>query len=620
MSEFHFLRPEWFWALLPLVALLLLMLLKKRNQANWRTVIDPQLMPHVLIGKTGQTRKWPLIALALGGLIGITALAGPSWERLPTPVFRSQSALAIGLDLSLSMDSTDLKPSRLIRARLKIADILKQRREGQTALIVFSADAFTITPLTDDTDTINAQLSSLSTTIMPTQGSRPDTAIRKAIDLFQQASVKNGTVLLLTDGGELSELEDATKTLVDTGHRLSILGIGTDEGAPIAKPGGGFVTDRNGSIVIPKLNEMPLRNLALKGGGRYRGIAADDSDILYLLNDQNKHFTETASTDIKTDHWREEGPWLVLLLLPLAALAFRRGFLCLLLVLLLPLPQPAHAFSWNELWLNADQRGEKAYQQEQHAKAAELFQDPHWKASALFRAGEYEKSIEALQDIETADAFYNKGNALAKLGKIPEAIASYEKTLTLTPKHEDAKYNLDLLKKLQQQQKDSKQNQPNQSEQDQSQTDKSQPDQSQQDQAKQDQPGQDAPQQDQSQQNQTAQNQAEEDQSGSNSSTEQKNQTDTENDQALAAEKEKQEDQEPKNQADQAQNDEAQDMPEDKAQFASPNLKDAPMSEEQQATEQWLRRIPDDPGGLLRRKFRYQYSQGNHQQQEQEPW
>lgn len=603
MNTLHFLRPEWFFALLPLTIVLLFLLLKKRNQAHWRSVIDPQLMPYVLIGKTAKNRTASLLLLACAGLAAITALAGPCWERLPTPVFRSQSALVIGLDLSLSMDSTDLKPSRLTRARLKITDILKQRQEGQTGLIVFAAEAYTVTPLTDDTDTINSQLSSLSTSIMPAQGSRPDSAIRKAIELFQQASVKNGSLLLLTDGGESPEIEKAIAALVEAGHTISIMGVGTAAGAPIVMQSGGFVTDRDGNIVIPKLNEMQLRSYALQGGGRYRGITTDDSDTSYLLSDQNPRFAETQSTDIQTDHWREEGPWLVLLLLPLATLVFRRGFLCLMLILMLPLPQPAQAISWNELWLNADQRGKHAYQQEQHAEAAELFQDPAWKASAYFRSGQYEKSLHALEGIETADAFYNKGNALAKLGNIAEAINSYQKALTLDPEHEDAQYNLDLLKKLQQQQ-DPQQSPQSDSAQSEQQSQQQQP--------------QDSADSGESAQNPADQTQSQQHQSGSQQTPQEKG----DNSEQASATENAENDNENNNStttpvpANKEQN--AQETAEPQNAMTS-ETQETPLSEEQQATEQWLRRIPDDPGGLLRRKFRYQYGQGK-QQQEQEPW
>ncbi|MDM8563018.1 VWA domain-containing protein, partial [Candidatus Marithioploca araucensis] len=170
------------------------------SSGNWKTVCDPQLLPHLLLDEEGKRRIWPIYALGIGGLLSILALAGPTWERLPQPAFRDQSALVIVLDLSRSMDATDIEPSRLVRARFKVADILKQRKEGQTALIVYAEDAFIVTPLTDDTETIASQLSVLNTSLMPSQGSRVDIALKKAGILLKQAGLKKGNVLLITDG------------------------------------------------------------------------------------------------------------------------------------------------------------------------------------------------------------------------------------------------------------------------------------------------------------------------------------------------------------------------------------------------------------------------------------
>ena len=177
-ETFHFIRPYWLFLLIPLLLIVIFFLQNRLSKSNWEKICDPKLLPHLLIEKEGKQKHIPIYLLAIGGLLAIFALAGPTWERLPQPAFRDQSALVIALDLSRSMDANDIKPSRLIRARYKIADILKQRQEGQTALIVYAGEAFPVTPLTDDIDTITAQLSVLDTTIMPAQGSHADLAIK----------------------------------------------------------------------------------------------------------------------------------------------------------------------------------------------------------------------------------------------------------------------------------------------------------------------------------------------------------------------------------------------------------------------------------------------------------
>ena len=199
LTNFHFLRPEWFFALIPLFILAALLLRRKLFSRNWQSIIDPKLTPYVLIGKAGKQSYWPVSLLVITGVIAIIAEAGPVWQRLPQPVFKQQSAMVIALDLSSSMDAEDVKPSRLQRAQFKLRDLLALRREGQTALIVYANAAFTVTPLTDDTNTIISMVPSLSTSMLPAQGNDTEAALNKAVELLKNASVNNGDILLITD-------------------------------------------------------------------------------------------------------------------------------------------------------------------------------------------------------------------------------------------------------------------------------------------------------------------------------------------------------------------------------------------------------------------------------------
>lgn len=607
MQDFHFLRPEWFWTLIPLALLLAWFATGRFRNGQWAKVIDPQLLEHVLTGQRHQQRLRPLVLLGLAGVLTITALAGPAWKKLPQPVFRDQSALVILLDLSRSMDSRDLKPSRLQRAQHKLTDILRQRRSGQTGLIVYAAQPYTVTPLTDDTETINAHVSGLSTGLMPAQGSRPDLAIRKAMELFEQAGVRHGKVLFITDTIEPGQVENAADELYAAGHELLILGVGTADGAPVPVQGGGFLKDASGAIVIPKLDAGALRQI-VAGHGKYHGLTVDDSDIHYLLAETPAAGLnlQTEDTDLKTDTWREEGPWLLLPVVLLAALAFRRGLLLAAVFILLPLSQPVEAFEWDSLWLNDNQRGAQKLDEGNAEQAAALFDDPHWRGVAQYRAGDYEAAIENLDGIETADAFYNKGNALAHLGKTEEAVAAYEQALKLDPEHEDARHNRDLLLKQQQSKQQQQQQQNDSSQNDQNQS------------------------ADNQQQNQQSDNgdMQQPQEAGDSQSPDQQDQANQQAENTDSANMENREDS-PENQEQSEQNagqelsssdEESADKDDTQQQQALAETGEEP-DPQQQATEQWLRRIPDDPSGLLRRKFLYQYrQQQQHQPQETEPW
>ncbi|MCF6355513.1 MAG: VWA domain-containing protein [Candidatus Polarisedimenticolaceae bacterium] len=593
MDNFHFLRPLWFLALLPLLAIIWLLWHQTINSKAWRAVCDPELLPYLLADEQGVRQRWPLLAIGLAGLLGIIAMAGPVWEQREQPLFREQSALVLALDLSRSMDATDIKPSRLARARYKISDILKQRREGQTALIVYAATPFLITPLTDDTATIAAQLNSLETALMPSQGTRPDLAVKKAAELLQQAGQSQGDILLITDGIAPLSVEKILSAMDNRAYRISLLGVGTPEGAPILLPEGGFLKNAAGEIVLPRLDGSTLSELAQAGGGRYHKLSINDDDIQYLLaplQDRQSHTAEKEAA-LTTDQWQEEGPWLLLLILPLAVLAFRRGYLLLVLFMLLPHSQDAMAVEWQELWTRADQQAFQTLQQGDASAAARQFENREWKAAAHYRAGEYEQAIEVLDGINSPDALYNKGNALAQFGKLPEALQAYDQALELNPEDEDIAYNRELVEKqLEQQQKEDQQQQNSDEDQQQQNSDE-----------------------DQQSSEQQQQSQSQQDQSESQSGEQQQEPQQSEPQQGDEGEQ-----QEPPT---------AQEQPEkgdEQEQSESEMTKPEEMTEEEksmaQATEQWLRRIPDDPGGLLRRKFLYQYQRQPQPVQEAQQW
>lgn len=609
MEQLHFLRPWWVLGLIPLCLILVFLWRSKQAKGAWRAVCDAHLIPYILEQRLPAKRLHYSLLMGFAGILAIVALAGPAWQKLPQPLFKQQSALVVMLDLSKSMDAQDVTPSRLQRARLKLLDLLRLRNEGQTALIVYAADAFVVTPLTDDTETITALVHSLSTDLMPSQGSRPDRAIEQALELLSQAGMQRGSLLLMSDGVAEDEVDRLAAMVVGSGHRLSVIAVGTKEGAPIPDTAGGFVKDSVGQIVVPKLNESGLMELAKLGEGIYSRLRVEDADIIRVLtlSDTNLLGSDTEQTELQTDQWREEGPWLLLVLLPIALLAFRRGLLLVALCIGLHWSDPVAAFEWDDLWFNPNQKGARAMTQQDYVGAAGMFRDEQWKAAAFYRAGEYDQSLAHLEHASGSDAVYNRGNALAKLGRIQEAIESYEHVLAEQPDHEDAKYNLDLLQKLQDQQQQS-----------------SQPDQ-QQTSSQSDDPEQDKKNnsQERPQSNQAEQSDINQDETESQNENQQSlNQNEA--NQGSSPEPEQQHG----DQAEQADNgqqhsqkQEARQQQQDPRKQAQTELERQTHKQEQQATEQWLRRIPDDPGGLLRRKFRYQYSRrGGQVEQETQQW
>jgi Ca-activated chloride channel homolog len=457
-AELHLLRPLWLLSLVPAAILLILLWRRPAGALAWRRLVDAHLLPHLLVGEERSPRRRVLGLLALGWLLVTLALAGPVWERVTQPVFATEAARILVLDLSPSMNVADIRPSRLARARFEILDLLNAAEEGHTALLAFGPEPFLLSPLTRDTKTIAAQVPHLTTDLIPVPGERRTArALLAAGELLARAGARQGEIILVTDGiGAIAETGAAAQLLVSEGHRISVLAVGTPDGGPVPAEAGGFELEADGGVRIARLGERDLRELTRVGRGRYLEAQAGDADTRALLGQGTARGEMTEAPSLESDQWREEGPWLLLALLPLAALAFRRGWLVPMLAcaIILP-PTPGWAFGWSDLWWRADQQAARQLEAGAEAAAAARFQDPAWRAAASYRAGDYARALAALADVPDPEADYNRGNALARLGRLDEAVTAYERVLEREPDHEDARHNLELVQALRERQPES---------------------------------------------------------------------------------------------------------------------------------------------------------------------
>ena len=614
-ESFHFQYPEWFWLLIPLLLLLWLLRRAHEQSSAWRKVCDARLLPFLLNSQDSRASSLPAGLMLAGGLLAVIALADPVWEQREQPVYRNEAARVIVLDLSSSMLSPDMKPSRMMQARYKVADILKQDLDGQTGLVAFAGDAFAVAPLTHDTDTIKALLSPLQPSLMPVQGSRVDLGLIKAAELLRQAGLSSGDIVLVTDGIDGERAVDAARQVARDGYRVSVLAVGTDDGAPIPNGRGGFLRDSLGEVVMPSLDQSALRELATVGGGEYALITRGEDDIRYLLSSMTPDSGERVEQPgLHTDAWHSTGPLLAALLLPLAALAFRRGWLLVMVLLVggtVSVPQPAMALGWDDLWLRPDQQASRALQAGDHEQAAALAQDPALRGTAEYRSGDYASALESFTGQSSVDADYNQGNALAQLQRYEEAITAYDRALAQQPDMEDALHNKAQVERLLQQQQQ-QQGQNEQQEQQQGEGADSQQDQQ-------------GGEQDKSDAQQQGSEDGDESQSAKGESDDQDQAADEDSRQAQASKQNAEQTEDQSSAPEDQQNPEQpaaasdiEEQPGESTDDPSQDGKDTPQSvaeaepldsEEQRAAEQWLRRIPDDPAGLLRRKFLYQYNQ-----------
>ena len=648
--QLHFLRPQWLWALIPAAVIYGLIRSIKHRQNQATNMINDVLYNYLTQGgsQTQSTQRlWPLL---LGAVLAIVAMAGPTTQKIPKPVYDIAQAKVIVMDMSLSMRATDIAPDRLSRMSYKAIDLINANNGGEIGLIAYAGDAFVISPITTDGTNLNALIPGLRPEIMPEFGSEPELALEKAALMLEQAGYLNGDIIWFTDGVDYDQMPGLTSLLQSMPHRVSILSVGTPDGAPIKLTNGQLLKDSSGAIVIPRLDNASLQTLAGITNGAFTPITADEQDIKIIMQVADTLLADaTKLNTLQGDDWYELGPYLLLPVIFIVLLYSRKHWVLLLTIVLLPLcgltlQQPAFAQAMpqkssadlppppsSELnavqsfrtpldflppaLQNNNQKGLRAFQNGDYATSQSLFTDPEWQAQAQYAQGEYAEALAHFAQTDDALSQYNAGNSLAKLGQYDKALEAYQRANALDSDFIEAQENQAALELFLQNQppQDSSQDQ---SKQDQDQSDE-QNDQEQQEQQSQSQDNQESAsdeQESQDQQSQQQQSQDEQSQQNQQQSEDQKEQpspAESKDEQEQGDDQQKQQDkQQPK---EPTQPDEPQESQEVQAQQQEQQL--TPEEQEKmQRMQALMNKVPNDPGYLLKRKMELEYQQRKRQQ------
>jgi len=295
-AEFHFLRSEWLWLLLPALPVWWLMWRRHDQLRGWRRSIAPHLLPHLLVGSTTvQSKIRPVYLLGLFWLLAIFALAGPSWQREATPFAEDQAVLVILFKVTPSMQAGDVQPSRLRRAAYKIEKLLERRPDTRTALIAYAGTAHRVMPFTHDHKLIYQFANELAPEIMPKAGDDLVDAVIKSDneETFRKKGLKN-------------------KRQTSVPVQLWAIAAGPD------------VMPVMGSPSAPPLDEASMKEAASALGGGMIPITIDDGDIETVNHRIGRSMTSIGRSE--GERWQDAGYWVVPLLVLLALFWFRRGW------------------------------------------------------------------------------------------------------------------------------------------------------------------------------------------------------------------------------------------------------------------------------------------------------
>ncbi|MGF1902827.1 vWA domain-containing protein [Aliivibrio sifiae] len=468
MANFTFLYPLWFLALIPLGVLVLI----QRKNKNTTGLIAPHIAKQLGMTQKTQGNGFTL-GLVLAWLSVTTALAGPSFGYKDSPSFQLSGARVLVMDMSRSVYATDVKPNRLTQEKYKAKDLLPYWKEGMTGLVAYGADSYLVSPLTEDSQTLNNLITNLSPEIMPYKGKGSNllAAVAQSIEMMTKSGHQQGDIIVLTDGISNQQLDKVMSRVKGTKWRISLLGIGTKNGAPIELPSGQLLTDSSGKTVVATLDSDPLVTLAQATNGVAQLIQSDNSDIETIARLTKTPLEQvTQNSDTQVNSRANHGYWLLFPLVLFSLLSFRKGMFLALLLVLLPVDKSMANTDVSNSLISNDYTAHQQFEQKNYQAASEQFKSKQWKGAAQYKAGDYKGAIESLTGLEDTQSQYNLANALAQNGQLEEAKEKYESLLKTEPDMKDAKKNLDVVNKAleqkqqqqQQQQQDDKNKQSDQ--------------------------------------------------------------------------------------------------------------------------------------------------------------
>lgn len=425
-TQFHFIRPLWLLALIPMVFLIWLRW-HEESKPSWKDILPDHLREVLTIGEHGWRKQLPLKLLMVNVFIAILICAGPSWQREASPFGEDKASMLVVLDNSDSMLQKDLPPSRLERSKQKIRDLLAERKGGKTGLVVFAGTAHVAMPITQDSAVFDPFLAAIDPEIMPVKGKLAEQALPLIGQQLQ--GLAGSTVLLVTDGVNPATISKYEDYFADKPYQLLILAAGNPD-----------IVSNN------PIDLDSLQTLASKTDGRLVEVSVDNTDIQQLSRYVERNMQLNGESSMP---WKDMG---YVLLFPIALIMliwFRKGWLvqwCLIAMVSGSVMMPGEVMAenvslkaeepqvvqkvttfdkaaqwWWDLWLTPDQQGQRLFNKQEYLAAAKQFSDPLRKGTAYYYASEFELAHSAFLEMQNDPSeevrdfgLYNAASALAR--------------------------------------------------------------------------------------------------------------------------------------------------------------------------------------------------------------
>ncbi len=425
-TQFHFIRPLWLLALIPMLFLIWLRW-REESKPGWKDILPEHLREALTIGEHGWRKQLPLKLLMVNVFLAIIICAGPSWQRESSPFGEDKASMLVILDNSDSMLQKDLPPSRLERSKQKIRDLLAARQGGKTGLVVFSGSAHVAMPVTQDSKVFDPFLAAITPDIMPVKGKLAEQALLLIDPQLQ--GIAGSTVLLVSDGVNPATAKQYEDYFADKPYQLLILAVGNSD-----------VVSNN------PMDLASLQTLASKTNGRLVEVSVDNSDIEQLNRYVERNMQLNGESSMP---WKDMGYALLFPIAIVMLLWFRKGWLvqwCVIAMvsgnLIMPnkvlaenislkaeQPQAVQKMSaldkvtqwWWDLWLTPDQQGQRLFNKLEYLEAAKHFSDPLRKGTAYYYASEFKLAHNAFLEMQNDPSeevrdfgLYNAASALAR--------------------------------------------------------------------------------------------------------------------------------------------------------------------------------------------------------------